>query len=134
MKTDAMVRLKSLLEGSNAAPSDQGTLEHFLKHCARRRLMMNGRQVPLPLQTLLVRWPYLQSEVKIAAETFIQNQWQRMCPEVVAVPQTEAQPASATQPEPLLSVNDASPGFAAPPAREDWFDRFLNGVRVLLFL
>jgi hypothetical protein len=57
-----------------------------------------------------------------------------MCPEVVAVPQTEAQPAFATQPEPLLSVKDASLGFAAPPAREDWFDRFLNGVRVLLFL
>jgi hypothetical protein len=57
-----------------------------------------------------------------------------MCPEVVAVPQTEAQPVFATQPYPLLSVKDASLGFAAPPAREDWFDRFLNGVRVLLFL
>ena len=134
MESEARAKLKSLLEGSNPAISDQAILERFFKHCARRRLMLNRRQVPLTLQTLLVRWPHLRSEVKIAARAFIQAQWQRMCPEVVAVPQTEAQPAPATQPEPLLSVNDASPGFAAPPAREDWFDRFLNGVRVLLFL
>jgi hypothetical protein len=132
MNAQLLDALRSLMTGAGETDLAPTRLKPFLAHCARRPLALDGRPVLLPLKALLLNHAYLRPEVKAALDKTLHEQWRRFTaaspsPSVVA---REPQPP-APVPEPALPDDDRP---VSRTVKEDWFDRFLNGVRCLFFL
>ena len=139
MEQQCLATLQRLLPDCGAATLEPSLLNHFYKHCTRQPALRHRQLASVTLKTLLYRYHSLRPEIQVALNTFVADQWRRYTAETPLpqaapdVPQSDAAP----------TVPDAAPVPTAPPSEdraalpampEDWFDRFLNGVRVLLFL
>ncbi|MBC2733923.1 MAG: hypothetical protein HF981_06150 [Desulfobacteraceae bacterium] len=139
MEQQCLAILQRLLSDCGAATLEPSLLNHFYKHCARQPALRHRQLASVSLKTLLYRYPRLRPEIQVALNTFVADQWRRYTtetplPQVAPdAPQTDAAPTVAhAAPAPTAPPSDDRP--ALPAMREDWFDRFLNGVRILLFL
>jgi len=139
MEQQCLATLQRLLPDCGAATLAPSLLHHFYKHCARQPALRHRQLASVSLKTLLYRYPCLRPEIQAALNTFVADQWRRYTAET---PLPQAAP-DAPQHDAAPTVTHAAPAPTAPPSddpsvlpamREDWFDRFLNGVRVLLFL
>jgi hypothetical protein len=122
-----------LIDGG-AARIDQPLLEGFYKHCAGRPAALPQRLAPCPLKTLLYHYRFLRPEIQKTLKEFIIDHWQIFAAEV-ALPGATDDPLQ-TNPVPDFPVHEPSPianRFASQARRADWFDRLLDGVRILLF-
>jgi len=134
MDPQAWVTLESILVTCGEAPiSGQLPREPFYEACSRKPLKCNGRTLPLPLKTILFRHVHLRPEIKAGLEAFVCAQWRLFASELPPSP-----PDTASVATPVAHPTREGPPtedrreFRAMP--EDWFDRLLNGVRILLFL
>ena len=139
MDSQILATLQSLMTGTGAADLDPPRLKPFYQHCARLPLVHDGRHVALPLKSLLLNYTHLRPEVKISLDNALRERWHFFTAETPPpLPNVaEDRPAPDPVPPPPSRLNDAPPGDSRPatrPVKEDWFDRFLNGVRCLLFL
>jgi hypothetical protein len=139
MEQQCLATLQRFLSDCGATTLEPSLLNHFYQHCARQPALRHRQLASVTLKTLLYRYPSLRPEIQAALNTFVADQWRRYTAETPLpqaapdVPQSDAAP----------TVPDAAPVPTAPPSDnpaalpampEDWFDRFLNGVRMLLFL
>ena len=139
MEQQCLATLQRLLPDCGATTLEPSLLNHFYKHCARQPALRRRQLASVTLKTLLYRYPSLRPEIQAALNTFVADQWRRYTAETPLpqaapdVPQPDAAPTVPhAAPAPTAPPSDDSP--ALPAIREDWFDRFLNGVRMLLFL
>lgn len=139
MDSQLWTTLQSLMAGSGAADLEPSCLKRFYTHCAGRPLVHDGRHLSLPLKTLLLNYSHLRAEVKIALDKALDARWRCFAAETPKSPPGVAEERQV--PDPVFSPPPACGGAASyvspvniRPRREDWFDRFLNGVRSLLFL
>jgi len=139
MEQQCLATLQNLLAGCGATTPEPLLLNHFYKHCARQPALRHRQLASVSFKTLLYRYPCLRPEIQAALNTFVAHHWQIYTAET---PLSQAAP-DTFQTDAAPTVPDAVPAPAAPPSddppalpamREDWFDRFLNGVRMLLFL
>ena len=139
MDAQLLAALQSLMTDTGAADLDPSRLKPFYRHCARLPLTHDGRQVPLPLKSLLLNYAHLRPELKTSLNKTLHERWRRFAAETPFSPPRAAIDPPTTTPvdEPALPPEKApftrNHSFA-PPVKEDWFDRFLNGVRRLFFL
>ena len=127
MDAQLLDALRSLMTGTGETDLAPSRLEPFFVHCARRPLALGGRPVLLPLKALVLNQAHLRPEVKAALDKTLHEQWRRF---TAATPPSSVV-ASAPGPEPALPDDDRP---VSRTVEEDWFDRFLNGVRGLFFL
>lgn len=139
MEQQCLATLHRLLSGCGATTPEPSLLNHFYRHCARQPALHHRQLASVSFKTLLYRYPCLRPEIQAALNTFVAHHWQIYTAET---PLSQAAPDTCQTDTPP-TVPDAVPAPAAPPAddrpafpviRDDWFDRFLNGVRMLLFL
>ena len=139
MEQQCLATLQRLLPDCGATTLEPSLLNHFYQHCARQPALRHRQLASVTLKTLLYRYPCLRPEIQAALNTFVADQW-RIYTAETTLPQAAP---DAPQPDAAPTVAHAAPAPATPPSddppalpamREDWFDRFLNGVRVLLFL
>ena len=129
----AWTTLEAILVTFEATISERKTLEQFYKACCRKPLKCSGRTLPLPLKTLLFHHTHLRPEVKAGLEAFISAQWRLFASEVPPPPTgTEEGATPFAYPTHEVSPVEGHREFRTMP--EDWFDRLLNGVRILFFL
>lgn len=134
MEQQCLATLQTLLSDCGAASSEQPLLERFYKHCARQPAVLQQRLAPLRLKTLLYHYRFLRPEIQETLAEFVAVHW-RFFAAGSALPDTtdEAPPA---HPDPALPVHESSPivnRFASQARPDDGFDRFLDGIRKLLF-
>jgi hypothetical protein len=139
MDSQILATLQSLITGTGAADLDPSRLKPFYHHCERLPLIQDGKHVALPLKSLLLNYTHLRPEVKISLDNALHERWRVFAADTPPPPPNVAEdrPAPDPVPPPTPALNDAPPGDSRPtarPVKEDWFDRFLNGVRCLLFL
>ena len=139
MEQQCLATLQRLLSGCGATTLEPSLLNHFYQHCARQPALRHRQLASVTFKTLLYRYPSLRPEIQAALNTFVADQWRRytaetpLPPAAPDAPQTDAAPAVPhAAPAPTAPPSDDRPALFVMP--EDWFDRFLNGVRVLLFL
>ena len=139
MEQQCLATLQRLLPDCGAATLAPSLLHHFYKHCARQPALRHRQLASVTLKTMLYRYPSLRPEIQAALNRFVADQWRRYTAETplpqaaLDVPQPDAAPTVPhAAPAPTVPPSDDPPALPAMP--EDWFDRFLNGVRVLLFL
>jgi hypothetical protein len=139
MEQQCLATLQRLLPDCGAATLEPSLLNHFYQRCARQPALRHRQLASVSLKTLLYRYPSLRPEIQVALNTFVADQWRRYTAETPlpqAAPDVPQSDAASTVPDaapaPTVPSSDHPP--ALPAMREDWFDRFLNGVRVLLFL
>lgn len=139
MDQQCLATLQRLLSGFGAATLEPPLLNDFYKHCARQPALRHRQLADVSLKTLLYRYACLRPEIQAALNAFAADQWRRYkaetslpqaAPDIVQTDAAPTVPRSA--PAPTAPPSEAPP--ALPAMREDWFDRFLNGVRMLLFL
>ena len=139
MEQQCLATLQGLLSDCGATTLELSLLNQFYQHCARQPALRHRQLASVTLKTLLYRYPSLRPEIQAALNTFVADQWRR-CTAEIALPQAApdapqanlAPTAPHAAPAPAAPPSDAPPALPAMP--EDWFDRFLNGVRMLLFL
>lgn len=134
MEEQRLATLQTLLESSGTATIDPSLLLRFYKHCVRQPVVFDQRLVPCPLKTLLYHHRFLRPEIQAALTDVIVSRWRIFSAET-ALPET-AEVVSPSDPEPLIPAPEPPPivpRFASPDKRDDWFDRFLDVVRILLF-
>jgi hypothetical protein len=139
MEQQCLATLQTLMSGGGATTLEQSLLKHFYKHCARQPAVRHRQLASVSLKTLLYRYSNLRPEMQAALNKFVADQWQiypAAPPAPQVAPDTSQIDAAPTVHDTaptsvLLSTPDRPP---SPPIHEDWFDRFLSGVRVLLFL
>jgi hypothetical protein len=139
MEQQCLATLQRLLSGCGATTLEPSLLDHFYQHCARPPALRRRQLASVSFKTLLYRYPCLRPEIQVALNTFVADHWRTFTAETPLpqaapdTPQTNTAPSvSDAAPTPVaLSTPDRPP---SPPIHEDWFDRFLNGVRMLLFL
>jgi hypothetical protein len=134
MDSHFLTALQALMTDRVAADLDPSHLKRFYTYCARRPLVLDGKPLSLPFKTLLLNHTHLRPEVKIALDEVLREQWHRFTAETsqTSPPVVEDRPASELLPASGLPPADDRP--ESWPVKEDGFDRFLNGVRRLLFL
>ena len=139
MEQQCLATLQRLLPDCGAATLEPSLLNHFYQHCARQPALRHRQLASVTLKTLLYRYPCLRPEIQAALNTFVADQW-RIYTAETTLPQAAP---DAPQPDAAPTVAHAAPAPATPPSDdrpalfvmpEDWLDRFLNGVRMLLFL
>lgn len=139
MEQQCLATLQRLLSDCGAATLEPSLLNHFYKHCARQPALRTRQLASVSLKTLLYRYACLRPEIQAALNTFVADQWRiytaenpalQVAPDISQIDATPTIPDAAPTPV-ALSTPDRPP---SPPMPEDWFDRFLNGVRMLLFL
>lgn len=129
-----LTTLQTLLTDSGVGTIEYPLLERFYKHCARQPALLHQRLVPLRLQTLLYHYRFLRPEIQASLAEFITLHW-RVFAAGSVLPET-TDDAPPTHPDPALTVHEPPPivnRFASRARRDDWFDRFLDGVRILFF-
>lgn len=134
MKQQCLATLQTLLTDCGAARIEQSLLEGFYKHCARQPAAIQRRLAPCPLKTLLYHYRFLRPEIQNALKIFITDHWQIFAADIVLPDKTDEPPQAV--PDAVLSKHESSPvaNQCAPQAmRDDWFDRLLDAVRMLLF-
>jgi hypothetical protein len=140
MDSQILATLQSLLTATGAADPEPFRLKPFYHHCARLPLAHDGKHVALPLKSLLLNYTHLRQDVKISLDNALHERWRVFAAETpLPLPSVaEDRPApDPGPPPPTPALNDAPSDDSRPtarPVKEDWFDRFLNGVRCLLFL
>jgi len=137
MDSQLLAAMRSVVRG--AEDLDPSHLKRFYTHCARRTVVLEGRHILLPLKSLLLNYTYLRPEVKTSLDKALLERWRQFTAETPPSSPRVINDRPAPEPElpPMLAYNDAPPDdgrAAARPIQEDWFDRFLNAVRCLLFL
>jgi len=149
MENQCLATLQTLVQASGAASVEAPLLEQFYRHCARQPMVLGRVPVGIAFKTLLYRHPFLQPSRQEFLAAFVADHWRRFAPEDAppAPAPKAAIDASDTPPDPEdeagqrdadpVPAADASPAavddFAFTPVRQDWFDRFLDFVRILLF-
>jgi len=134
MEQQCLATLQTLLTGCGAARIKQPLLEGFYKHCARQPAAIHLRLAPCPLKTLLYHYHFLRPEIQNALKVFITDHWQIFAAEVGLPDTTDAPPQS--DPDPILpshGLSSRADQCVFQARRDDWFDRLLDGVRILLF-
>ena len=134
MEDQCLTTLQSLPESSGTATIDPPLLRRFYTHCVRQPVVFDQRLAPCPLKTLLYQYRFLRPEVQVNLAEFIVSHWRIFSAEV-QMPET-AEDVPPTGPEPLIPAPEPPPivpRFTSPDKRDDWFDRFLDVVRILLF-
>jgi hypothetical protein len=139
MNAQILATLQSLMTGTGAAELEPSRLKPFYHQCARLPLLHDGKQVALPLRSLLQNYTHLRPEVKISLDKALHERWRRFTAETSpSLPRVaEVRPVPEPVPPQSPVLNDAPPDDSRVsdlPVKEDWFDRFLNGVRGMLFL
>lgn len=135
-------RLQTLLaDSARTAALEASLLEAFYRYCARQPAAANRRRMPLALKSLLYRYPFLRPAVQANLAGYLAEQWPRFVAEVPAPASVDslAEPGSPPDPHgspdpPPPAVPDSPHAHALPGPRRDWFERLLDGVRILLFL
>jgi hypothetical protein len=149
MEPTYLAALQDLLAQCGAATIEPPRLVHFYKHCSRQPIRLNRVPIGVPLKTLLYRYPYLRAPLQECLVAFVAEHWGRFAPETVPPtpdPEMEIDDNDALPvPDVVTDERGAAPvpapdespaaadAFAFNPVREDWFDRFLDFVRILLF-
>ena len=134
MKQQCLATLQTLLTDCGAARIEQSLLEGFYKHCARQPAAIQRRLAPCPLKTLLYHYRFLRPEIQNALKIFITDHWQIFAADIVLPDKTDEPPQ--TDPDPVFPDHEPSTRadrFAFQTRRDDWFDRLLDAVRILLF-
>jgi hypothetical protein len=149
MENQCLATLQTLVQANGADSVEARLLEQFYRHCARQPMVLNRAPLGIAFQTLLYRYPFLQPSRREFLAAFVANHWRRFAPD--AAPPTPAPEAAidandaASDPGDEAEQHDAAPvpaadaspaavdDFAFTPVRQDWFDRFLDFVRILLF-
>lgn len=139
MEQQCLATLQTLLSGGGAAMIEQPLLENFYKHCARQPAVCRRHLATVSLKTLLYHYACLRPEIQATLGKFVTDHWRIYAAET---PLPKAAPdASQTDPAPTVPISASTPvapptvdRLTSPAIRDDWFDRFLDGVRILLFL
>jgi hypothetical protein len=139
MDAQHLATLQSLMTDAGLADLDPSRLEPFYRHCARLPLAHDGRQVSLPLKSLLLNYAHLRPELKTSLDKALHERWRRFAAETPSSPPRVAIDQPATEPawEPALPPKKAPSTSRHPfsqPVKEDWFGRLLTGVRCLFLL
>ena len=139
MDAQLLAVLQSFMTDTGAADLDPSRLKSFYHHCARLPLAHDGRPVSLPLKSLLLNHAHLRPELKTSLAKTLHERWRRFAVGTPPSPSSVAADLPATAPvrEPILPPKKAPSANNYRffrPIKEDWFDRFLNGVRCLFFL
>jgi len=135
-------RLQALLtDSARTVALEASLLEAFYQHCARQPAAANRRRMPLPLKSLLYRYSFLRPTVQADLAGYLAEQWLRFVAEDSATAsvdrraEPESPPDRDRSPDPPPPAVSAAPHtHALPGPSRDWFERFLDGVRILLFL
>lgn len=149
MENQCLATLRTLVQANGADSVEAPLLAQFYRHCARQPMVLNRAPLGIAFQTLLYRYSSLQPSRQEFLAAFVADHWRRFAPE--AAPPTPAPEAAidandaAPDPEDEADQRDAAPvpaadaspaaveDFVFTPVRQDWFDRFLDFVRILLF-
>jgi len=138
MEQQCLATLQSLLSGCGATTLEPSLLHRFYQHCARPPALGRRQLASVSFKTLLYRYPCLRTEIQAALNRFVADHWRIYTAETPlpqAAPDTPQTNAAATvsdaAPTPVTPPADDRPAFPAMP--DDWFDRLLDGVRILLF-
>ena len=139
MDAQLLAALQSFMTDTGAADLDPSRLKPFYRHCAQLPLNHDGRQVSLPLKSLLLNYAHLRPELKTSLVKTLHERWRRFGAEMPPSPPRVAADPPATEPvrELILPPKKTPPTnnyTDSRPVKEDWFDRLLNGVRCLFFL
>lgn len=135
-------RLQRVLSDSALTGALEAPLLHaFYRHCARQPAAANRRRLPLALKSLLYRYPFLRPAVQMELTRYLSEQWPRFAAEVSATASDDRPPEPENPPGPVESADPPSQAVPSSPraqslpaSRRDWFERLLDGVRILLFL
>jgi hypothetical protein len=138
MEQHYLAALQDLLAekgGANLAPPH---LERFYNHCTRQPAAWGRGQTPLPLKTLLYHHRHLRPAVREALAAFVARHWEHFATNhapadedaPAASPETPATPSAL--PVESRPFPDDDPMMPSPKSG-DWFDRFLDLVRIILF-
>lgn len=138
MEPQCLATLQTLLTDGGAGTIEQPLLERFYKHCARQPTLRFRPLATVSLKTMLYHYPYLRPSKQAALRKFVAEHWRSYTAEtpipnaVPDAPQNDSPPALPdTAPSAVASPHaDRS---KSPAIREDWFDKLLNGIRILLF-
>lgn len=134
MEQQCLATLQTFLTDGGTGAIEKPLLERFYKHCARQPLVVQRRLANCSLRTLLYHYCFLRPGVQAALAEFVAVHWQFFSAEIVLPDMTDNPPQAV--PDPVLSKHEPSPiaNQCAPQGtRDDWFDRILDGVRILLF-
>lgn len=134
MEAQCLATLQTFLDSSGTVTIEPPLLKRFYKHCARQPAVFHQRLAPCSLKTLLYHYRFLRPEVQATLAEFIASHWRIFSAETV-LPETVAD-VSPSDSEPVVPTPEPSPivqRLASPDKRDDWFDRFLDVVRILLF-
>ena len=134
MEEQCLATLQTLLASCGTATIDPPHLERFYKHYARQPADSLQRLAPCPFKTLLYHYRFLRPEQQASLADFVAAHWPTFTAEAV-LPDT-AVDSPPTDLGPGIPVPEPSPivhRFASQAKRDDWFDRFLDVVRILLF-
>ena len=138
MEQHYLAALQDLLTEKGAANIAPPQLKDFYKHCTRQPAAWGRGQTPLPLKTLLYRHRHLRPDVRDALAAFVAHHWEGFA--ASAAPADADAPAASPEtpaaPSPIPVDDKPTPDGEPLTHRlksEDWFDRFLDLVRILLF-
>jgi hypothetical protein len=134
MEPQCLATLQTLLTDCGAAAIEQSLLEGFYKHCLRQPAAFHQRLASRSPKALLYHYRFLRPEIQKALKESITDHWQIFAAEVALPGVTDDPPQ--INPDPVFPVHEPSliaNRFASQARRDDWFDRFLDGVRILLF-
>jgi hypothetical protein len=138
MEQHYLAALPNLLAEKEAASIAPQRLERFYKYCARQPAAWGPGQTPLPLKTLLYHHRHLRPDVREALAAFVARHWEGFAASLAAADGNAPAAAAETPSPPAPPAVEDKPAslYLLPlhrPGSEDWFDRFLNWVRILLF-
>jgi hypothetical protein len=129
-----------LAEGCPPVEPEARLLVHFYRHCLRLEAQENCRRLPLPLKSLLARYADLRPAVQAALRTYVVDRWKGFAAKGAGLPsdpfveRVSFAAGRASAPPPVESVFPAPESTHPGAPRQDWFERFLDAVRGLLFL
>lgn len=134
MDPQAWATLEALLGTCQATLSEQTPLGKFYEACSRKPLKCNRRPMPLPLKTLLLHHAHLRPDIKAGLEAFLCEQWRWFNSENPPPPPPDTEEVATPVAHPTREDAPPEDQRERPSMPEDWFDRLLNGIRILLFL